>query len=205
MPIESSLPLISKTPPKWATMVLKNTNALLSDQVYLEKKAANNVLEFLNLWPSRKAPAHWLSSVASIAKDEALHMQAVLKLLHKRGGELEHRHKNPYAFDLRVLVRKGKGQQELADRLLVSALIEARSCERFICLSEESKDMELAKFYKSLVASENGHYQIFVDMAKKVLPSEDIEARWEKLLEEEAKIIESQPVAFKIHSGWHSN
>ena len=198
------LPLRIKTPSSWAVKVLQNPIALLSDQVYLEKKAANNALEFLNLWPGPQAPAHWLASVASIARDETLHMQAVLKLLEKKGGKLEHVHKNPYAYDLRMLVRKGSGQQDLADRLLVSALIEARSCERFICLSEGSTDADLTRFYKSLVSSENGHYKMFVDMAKKVLKPKEVEARWDKLLDEEAKVIQRQPTGFKIHSGWET-
>jgi tRNA-(ms[2]io[6]A)-hydroxylase len=199
----TSIPLRTRTPLNWAQFVLQNPLALLSDQVYLEKKAANNALEFLNLWPGPKAPLHWLSSIASISRDETLHMQMALKLLEKKGGELEHVHKNPYAFDLRTLVRRGKGQQDLADRLLVSALIEARSCERFVCLSEASEDAELARFYKGLVSSENGHYKMFVDMAKKVLKPKDVETRWEKLLDEEAKIIDKQPVGYKIHSGWN--
>jgi tRNA-(ms[2]io[6]A)-hydroxylase len=205
VPTSSALPLISLTPPAWAKAVLQNVNALLSDQVYLEKKAANNALEFLNLWPGPQAPTHWLASVASVARDETIHMQAVLKLLEKRGGVLERAHKNPYAYDLRKLIRKGQGKDDLTDRLIVSALVEARSCERFIRLSEESKDVELAKFYRSLVASENGHYKMFLDMAKKVSPTKEVNARWEKLLVEEAKIIEAQPFDFKIHSGWKLN
>jgi tRNA 2-(methylsulfanyl)-N6-isopentenyladenosine37 hydroxylase len=205
VPTSTDLPLVSSTPPAWAKGVLQNANALLSDQVYLEKKAANNALEFLNLWPGPQAPAHWLASVASIARDETLHMQAVLKLLEKRGGELERAHKNPYAYDLRKLIRKGQGKDDLTDRLIVSALVEARSCERFIRLSEESKDAELVKFYGNLVASENGHYQLFLDMAKKVSPASEVNARWVKLLEKEAEIMESQPVDFKIHSGWKMN
>jgi len=203
--ISTALPLVSLTPAAWAKTVLQNVNALLSDQVYLEKKAANNALEFLNLWPGPQAPTHWLASVASIARDETIHMRAVLKLLEKRGGELERTHKNPYAYDLRKLIRKGQGKDDLTDRLIVSALVEARSCERFICLSKESKDAELSEFYGNLVASENGHYQTFLDMAKKVSPAKEVDARWVKLLEDEAEIIESQPVDFKIHGGWKQN
>ena len=202
MRINKTLPLRYQTPPEWAGQVLREPLALLSDQAYLEKKAANNALEFLNLWPGPQAPAHWLASVASIARDETLHMQAVLKLMEKRGGRLERAHKNPYAFDLRKLIRKGQGKDDLTDRLIVSALVEARSCERFIRLAEESTDGELAKFYAGLVSSENGHYQIFLDMAKKVSPAKEVESRWKKLLVEEAKIIEAQLFDFKIHSGW---
>ncbi len=196
-----NLPLRSQTPADWAPRVLREPLELLSDQAYLEKKAANNALEFLNLWPSAGPPKHWLASIAAIAQDETSHLKAVLRLLEKKGGVLARSHKNQYALDLRKLVRKGKGGQELADRLLVSALIEARSCERFERLAESSKDGELSKFYAGLIASENGHYQLFVDMAMKVLAPKEVEARWDELLEEEAGIIQAQPAGPRIHSG----
>src|ERR1041384_5357879 len=90
-------PLLHRTPPTWASRALRDPLELLSDQAYLEKKAANNALEFLNLWPGGSSPAHWLSSLAVIARDEALHLQMVLKLLEKKGGTLARTHKNPYA------------------------------------------------------------------------------------------------------------
>ncbi len=167
----------------------------------MEKKAANNALEFLNLWPSAEAPEHWLSSLAAIARDETQHLQMVIRLLEKRGGRLARSHKTPYALELRGLVRKGKGSEELMDRLLVSALIEARSCERFERLSEIGDDLELSKFYAGLVASENGHYQLFVDMAKKVLSAGLVEKRWKELLKAECEMIQSQPPGARIHSG----
>ena len=196
------LPLRKTTPLSWAQEALQQPLALLSDQAYLEKKAANNALEFLNLWPGPRPPAHWLSSVAAIARDETQHLQLVLRLLEKRKGTLAPRHQNPYAADLRKWVRQGKGRLELADRLLVSALIEARSCERFMRLAEVSWDAELSKFYAGLVASENGHYQMFVDMAKKALPAQEVQERWELFLEKEAGLIQSQPRGPRVHSGW---
>ncbi|HVZ81096.1 MAG TPA: tRNA-(ms[2]io[6]A)-hydroxylase [bacterium] len=201
MSTKKSLPLRTATPPSWAPSVLKDPIALLSDQAYLEKKAANNALEFLNLWPGPEAPEHWLSSVAAIAQDETTHMKMVLKLLEKRGGKLERTHKNQYAMDLRSCIRKGKGLQDLADRLLISALIEARSCERFERLAEACEDGELARFYSGLLESENGHYRLFVDMAKKVMPTKEVESRWDKLLDMEAKIIQEQEKGHRIHSG----
>lgn len=201
MPTKKSLPLRYITPSQWAVEVLKEPLALLSDQAYLEKKAANNALEFLNLWPGPEAPEHWLSSIAAIAQDETTHMKMVLKLLEKRGGKLERTHKNQYAMDLRACIRKGKGLQDMVDRLLISALIEARSCERFERLAEVCEDGELARFYGGLLESENGHYRLFVDMAKKVMPAKDVESRWDKLLDVEAKIIKEQPIGPRIHSG----
>jgi tRNA-(ms[2]io[6]A)-hydroxylase len=201
MPTKKYLPLRYLTPSEWAVEVLKEPLALLSDQAYLEKKAANNALEFLNLWPGPEAPEHWLSSIASIAQDETTHMKMVLKLLEKRGGKLERTHKNQYAMDLRACIRKGKGLQDMVDRLLISALIEARSCERFERLAAVCEDGELARFYAGLLESENGHYRLFADTAKKVMHAKDVEARWDKLLDTEAKIIQEQPQGPRIHSG----
>ncbi len=198
---KKSLPLRYQTPPEWARQVLQEPLALLSDQAYLEKKAANNALEFMNLWPTAEAPLNWLSSIATIAQDETSHLRMVLRLLEKRGGKLERSHKNQYALDLRQCIRKGKGQQDLADRLLISALIEARSCERFERLVEARTDTELSKFYTGLIKSENGHYRLFVDMAKKVLPAKEVENRWDKLLDLETQIIQAQPPGPRIHSG----
>jgi len=199
--VPKTSPLLVRTPPAWASKALQNPSELLSDQAYLEKKAANNALEFLNLWPGGPPPAHWLSSVGAIARDETLHLQTVLKLLEKRGGALARTHKNSYASGLRECVRHGKGNQELADRLLVSALIEARSCERFERLEEASEDAELSKFYGNLVSSENGHYRLFLEMAGKVLPPKAVEARWQELLRKEAEIIQSQAPGSRVHSG----
>lgn len=198
----TNFPLKSRTPPTWAPQALKDPNALLADQAYLEKKAANNALEFLNLWSSGEAPDRWLSSVAAIAKDETQHLALVLRLLEKRGGTLPRTHKNPYALALQQLVRKGRGPEELADRLLVSALIEARSCERFERLAEASEDAELSRFFASLVKSENGHYRIFIEMAKKIVAGEKVSARWRQLAEKEGEIIEAQPPGPRVHSGY---
>ena len=127
----SDLPLLSRTPDSWAGAVIKDLLALLNDHAYLEKKAASNALELLNRWPEPDCPPDWVSTLAAIASDEAAHLSLVVRLLNRRGGRLERTHRNPYANALRALVRKGRGNEELVDRLLISALIEARSCERF--------------------------------------------------------------------------
>ena len=115
---------------------------------------------------------------------------------------MERTHKNPYAADLRNLIRGDKATTGLADRLLVSALIEARSCERFERLGEACLDSELTSFYSGLVTSENGHFQLFIEMASMAIPNPEVELRWVELLKEESKIIQNQPKGFRIHSGY---
>jgi len=102
---------------------------------------------------------------------------------------------------LRLLVRKGHSGETL-DRLLISALIEVRSCERFAVLAAASEDSELAEFYSSLFASEFGHYRIFLDLARKIASAEAVDARWQELLAEEARILSAQEAGPRIHSGF---
>jgi tRNA-(ms[2]io[6]A)-hydroxylase len=103
---------------------------------------------------------------------------------------------------LHALVRKGTGTEELADRLMISSLIEARSCERFYLLSQAcTDDPELAKLYRALWASEHGHYLSFLQLAEQLLPSEQVTARWAQMLDAEARIIQNQPTGPRMHSG----
>jgi len=196
------LPLLSRTPDSWAGAVIKDVLALLNDHAYLERKAASNALELLNRWPEPDCPHDWVSTLAAIASDEAAHRCSVVRLLNRRGGRLERMHRNPYANALRALVRKGRGNEELADRLLISALIEARSCERFEVLTRCSPDRELARFYARLSSSELGHYTVFVRLAGHVLPEEDVGRRWRELLEAEAALIAAQPPGSRMHGGF---
>jgi len=196
-----TLPLRSRTPDRWAKMVLKDTRALLSDHAYLERKAASNALELLNRWREPQHPDSWVPTLSSIARDEAAHLNAVTRHLKKRGGHLERKHKSSYAGDLRKLVRMGQGPLEIMDRLLVSALIEARSCERFDILARHCQDRELADFYKSLWSSEFSHYKTFIKLAETIRSAREVKQRWEELLKKEGKIILRQPSGPGIHSG----
>lgn len=196
----ADLPLLSRTSPAWARAVLADPVALLIDHAFLEKKAANNAMDMMTRWPGDWLPG-WVETMTSVARDEAAHLAQVTRLLLKRGGRLARVHKNPYANELRALVRKGGGTSEVLDRLFVSALIEARSCERFAVLAGHCPDPELGRFYTSLFASEFGHYRVFLRLAYKVAPRPEVDARWHHFLEREAAILESQPPGPRIHSG----
>lgn len=195
-----SLPLLSRTPAHWAKSALADPIALLIDHAFLEMKAAQNAMELMTRWPSEWTPG-WVEAMTSVARDEAAHLAQVTRLLIRRGGEMERGHKSYYASDLRRLVRGGK-QGETLDRLCVSALIEARSCERFSVLAAGAEDEELAGFYRALHSSEMGHYKVFLKMAHKMAPKEEVAERWKTLLETEARIIAAQPPGCRIHSGW---
>src|SRR3954463_10826444 len=136
MPADADLPLRYTTPADWAVAVLARPLDLLNDHAHLEKKAAANALELLNRWPEPRPPENWVAAMTAVARDEVEHLAFVCRLLARRGGRLTKQHSNPYAADLRRLVRQGTGPAELVDRLLVSSLIEARSCERFRLLAD---------------------------------------------------------------------
>lgn len=199
------LPLKSTTPPRWTAAVLAEPLALLADHAWLERKAAANALELVNRWPRADAPGNWVTILAAVARDETVHLHAVSKLLTQRGGVLPRSHRNPYATALHALVRRGQGPLELLDRLLVSALIEARSCERFVALAEYCPDAELAEFYRSLQTSELGHYKVFLKLADEIeLADGEVAARWAELLDAEAVILAAQPPGPRMHSGVES-
>ncbi len=191
-----TLPLLSVTPPEWARAVLADPIGLLADHAWLEKKAATNALDLLARWPEEWVPG-WVEAMTSIARDEAAHLAQVTRILLRRGARLPRAHKNQYANDLRQLVRKGRSL-EILDLLLISALIEARSCERFGVLAAVAEDAELAAFYKALYSSELGHFQIFLKLAEKI---GSIEPRWGELLQAEAGILARQPAGPRMHSG----
>jgi tRNA-(ms[2]io[6]A)-hydroxylase len=198
---DDDLPLRYHTPAAWALAVLSEPLALLNDHAHLEKKAASNALELLNRWPEPSPPENWVTAMTAVARDEVEHLATVCRVLARRGGRLTKQHTNPYAADLRNLVRKGLGSEELVDRLMVSALIEARSCERFKLLADHCLDRELAKLYRGLWASEHGHYLTFIQLAEQLLPAPVVAARWNQILDEEAKIIRRQPPGPRMHSG----
>jgi len=198
------LPLRSTTPPRWAHQVLSHPLALLNDHAHLEKKAASNALELLNRWPPSGSPSgqeRWIATVTGVAKDEVEHLTLVVRLLARRGGRMTARHRNAYAADLRQLVRIGRGPEELMDRLMVSALIELRSCERFEVLSNHCQDDELARFYHGLSSCERGHYQVFINFARELAGAANADQRWDQMLDAEATILASQPPGPRMHGG----
>lgn len=195
----SALPLRTRTPLTWGPAALADPIALLVDHAFLEMKAAQNAMELMTRWPNDWTPG-WVETMTGVARDETAHLSQVTRMLMKRGGRMERGHKSFYAAGLRSLVRSGRAGETL-DRLCVSALIEARSCERFAVLAATAEDQELAAFYKALFASELGHYKVFLKLAHKMAPAREVDLRWEQMLEHEARVIQEQPPGSRIHSG----
>lgn len=200
MPKDAELPLLLITPDSWGAAALEDQLALLNDHAHLEKKAANNALEMLLRWPEPSPPENWVQAMTAVARDEVEHLAIVTKLLARRGGRLTKSHANPYANALQATVRRGEGPRELVDRLMVSALIEARSCERFEILARTCTDRELVRLYRSLWASEHGHYRTFLNLAEEVEAPPRVQKRWSEMLRHEADIMKRQSPGPRMHS-----
>lgn len=199
--LPADLPLRYATPSHWAMRVLESPLELLYDHAYLERKAATNALDLLNRWAEPACPHQWVQTLSHLAQDETSHLYVVSQLIARRGGTLPRTHRNPYASALRRTVRMGQGKHEILDRLLVSALIEARSSERFWLLAETACDQTLQHLYRSLFASEAGHYKTFLRLAEMVMDHHTVVVRWQELLCLEADIIQAQPIQPTLHSG----
>jgi tRNA-(ms[2]io[6]A)-hydroxylase len=142
------------TDPRWVNIVESNIDEILTDHAWCEQKAASNALTLIVNNPNY---TDMVTALLEIVKEEVAHFEQVHELIKKRGGVLGRERRDDYVNELYKFMKKdGSRQQSLVDRLLFSAMIEARSCERFRVLSENIKDAELAKFYRDLMISEAG-------------------------------------------------
>lgn len=177
------------TDPRWVNIAEKNIEDILVDHAYCEQKAASTCISLIIQFPEREKLVETLSPIVT---EEWAHFRMVLRELNKRGYKLGPRRIDHYVVELFKLERKGnKIERQLMDKLLISAMIEARSCERFKLLSEQIKDEDLKKFYHELMISEAGHYVTFVDLAKEYMPEEEVKERLQEMLQEEATIIQN--------------
>ena len=179
------LGLKTPTRPGWIRAAAADPLRVLIDHAHCEKKAAASALSLISKYPARK---DLVERMTELAQEELEHFARVVRLVHERGGDLGIDRADIYVNRLRDLVRKIE-PHHLLDRLLVSALIEARSCERFQLLSEAAPDAELRDLYRELLASEAGHYSLFVDLARRFCGKDESEARLEELLVREAEIV----------------
>jgi len=135
-----------------------------------------------------------------LAQEELEHFQMVHDIIKKRGFTLGRERKDSYVNELfKVRIKGGNRQQSLVDRLLFSAMIEARSCERFKVLCENIKDVELSKFYRELMISEAGYYTTFLGFARKYGEGIDLDKQWKELLVLEGEIIQKYGKSDCIH------
>lgn len=175
------------TDPRWVNIAEKNIEEILVDHAYCEQKAASTGISLIVSYPEKEKLVEMLTQVVA---EEWGHFERVIDELRKRGYKLGKQRKDEYVIALQNLLNTGGSrEQRLVERLLMSALIEARSCERFKILWKNIPDKELSEFYYELMVSEAGHYKSFLQLAKEYMPEDAVNKRWRELLEAEAKIV----------------
>ena len=186
-----------ETDPRWVNIVESNIDEILTDHAWCEQKAASNALTLIVNNPNY---TDMVTALLEIVKEEVAHFEQVHELIKKRGGVLGRERRDDYVNELYKFMKKdGSRQQSLVDRLLFSAMIEARSCERFRVLSENIKDAELAKFYRDLMISEAGHYTTFIGFARQHADEIDVDKRWKEWLDYEASIMANYGKKETVH------
>jgi tRNA-(ms[2]io[6]A)-hydroxylase len=196
IPDERVAALRAAPPPGWAEVAVADLHATMSDHAHAEKKAALSALSLLNREPQR---TELVGRMAKLAREELRHLDQVLGHLRARGWTLMPDRPDRYAGALLALRRRGGAAQDLVDRLLCAALIEARSWERLNLLGDALDEPDLAAFYSELARSEAGHYRVFVELAAAECPGEDVEGRLAELAEAEAGIVRGLPHEPRIH------
>lgn len=175
------------TDPRWVNIVEKNIEEVLTDHAYCEQKAASNAISIVVKFPEK---TELVKALLEVAQEELQHFQQVHEKLVERGYVLGRERKDEYVNLLYDFMRKGGSrEQQLIDRLMFAAMIEARSCERFKVLSENIRDEDLRSFYRELMISEANHYTMFIGFARKYASAEDVDARWKEWLDYEGEII----------------
>ena len=177
------------TDPRWVNLAGMSLEEILTDHAYCEQKAATSCISIIQKYASKK---ELVDALAPIVTEEWGHFRLVLEELRKRGLGLGPQRRDEYVNRLIEFQKKG-GSQELRflDQLLMMALIEARSCERFKRLSEGISDTYLRKFYRRFMESEAGHYTLFIRLAEHYIEKATVQARWAEWLGYEARVIRS--------------
>ena len=188
--------LACPTPQAWIDSALENQPLLLIDHANCEKKAASTALNLMYRYVDNFV---LLNKLSKLAREELRHFEQVIAIMKKRGIAYEQVNAARYAGELRKLVRTHEPARAV-DTLIVGAIIEARSCERFAALAPYL-DEELQAFYLSLLKSESRHYKDYLSLAKAAAEGESVEERINLFLKKEAELIEGEDEEFRFHSG----
>jgi tRNA 2-(methylsulfanyl)-N6-isopentenyladenosine37 hydroxylase len=184
--------------PRWVNLAEISIGEILSDHAFCEQKAALTCISIIQKYSEIDDIVDALSPIVA---EEWGHFRTVLKEIKKRGLQLGKQRKDEYVNKLIAFQKKdGSPTDSMLDKLLIMAMIEARSCERFKRLSEGLKDAYLKKFYRMFMESEAGHYTLFITLAEKHVPKERVRKRWKQWLDYEAEIMkELTPRGDRLH------
>lgn len=193
----SILRLKLPTDPRWANIAEKNIEEILTDHAFCEQKAASTAISLLVTYPEH---SELVDAMAALAREEMSHFEMVHKRIQQRGLKLGRERKDEYVARINTFFPKtGDRNMRLVQRLLIAALIEARSCERFKVLSDNIEDQELADFYRKLMVSEANHYTMFLKFAREFGEREKVDQMWDELLSFEAEVMKDFGTKEHIH------
>lgn len=188
------------TDPRWVNIVEKNIQEILIDHAYCEQKAASNAISIIVKFPEYPDV---VEAMTAICQEEMEHFGQVHDKLRERGFTLGMERRDAYVNDLMEYLKSAfPGESRVSyfvNRMLFSAMIEARSCERFRLLSEEINDEDLRNFYHSLMESEARHYTTFLQFARKYGQGIDVDTRWQQFLDFEATLMDKYGKDETIH------
>lgn len=185
--VKNILGLKLPTDPRWVNLAEKSMEEILTDHAFCEQKAATTCISLIQKFSTLEK---LVTELSPIVTEEWGHFRQVLAELHKRGLQLGKQRKDQYVNKLLDFERKGgHPDNRLLDKLLISALIEARSCERFKRLSEGLDDPYMRNFYRKFMESEAGHYTLFIELAEHYIPRETVRKRWQEWLTYEAGLM----------------
>jgi tRNA-(ms[2]io[6]A)-hydroxylase len=183
------------TPQAWIDWALQHPDILLIDHAHCEKKAASTALNLMFRYVDRP---ELLDALSQLAREELLHFEQVLQIMRQRDVQYDHLSPSRYAASLRKHMRNEE-PGKLVDVLIIGALIEARSCERFAALAP-FVDKELGRYYRFLLKSESRHFEDYLRLAE-LYAGEDISARVAEFAALERELIETPDTEFRFHSG----
>lgn len=185
------------TDPRWANIAEKNIEEILIDHAFCEQKAASTAISLIITYPEL---SDLVQKMSALAIEEMEHFEMVHRIILKRGFKLGRERKDEYVARISTFFKKTSDREErLVHRLLMAALIEARSCERFKVLSENIGDEELARFYANLMKSEAMHYTMFLTLARQFGEGYSVDEKWNALLEFEADVMKDFGTKEFIH------
>lgn len=180
------------TDPRWVNIAQMNIREILVDHAYCEQKAASSAISLILQYPDK---AELVETMTALVAEEWSHFARVLAELSKRGFALGPNRKDEYVDRLQKILKKGGDRNaQLVEKLLLSALIEARSCERFRLLWLEINDPGLRDFYHELMVSEAGHYKSFLSLARQYMDPDTVMRRWREFLAAESEIVRTLEV-----------
>lgn len=183
----SILGLKLPTDPRWADLASVSLEEILTDHAFCEQKAATQCISLIQRYPEKM---DLVNALAPIVTEEWGHFRMVWAEMKKRGYTLGKQRKDDYVNLLLQNEPKGiPGEDKLLHKLMICALIEARSCERFRLLSENLEEEMLRKFYYKFMVSEAGHYRLFIDLAEKYYPHDKVRDAWQQWLAVEGNVL----------------